>query len=99
MTGHSRIMFRGSSAGLGLLVGSLLSIAAVAPANAASWEQCRREKIEAVRLEQALGEGKKLRGYASGTAMKNARRKKESWLWKNCRSYSRRLRDIERDMM
>jgi hypothetical protein len=31
--------------------------------------------------------------------MKKARRAKEEWIWKNCRYYSRRLRDIERDMM
>lgn len=67
--------------------------------HAASWDACRARKIEAVRLEQALGDGKKLKGYSSGAAMKKARRAKEEWIWKNCRYYSRRLRDIERDMM
>ena len=69
------------------------------PVQAADWQSCRARKIEAVRLEQALGAGKKLKGYASGAAMKKARRAKEDWLWKYCRSYSRRLRDVERDMM
>ncbi|MDF1693269.1 MAG: hypothetical protein P1U47_12890 [Zhongshania sp.] len=68
-------------------------------ARAADWKACRARKVEVVRLEQALGAGKKLKGYASGTAMKKARRSKEDWLWKHCRSYSRRLRDVERDMM
>jgi hypothetical protein len=68
-------------------------------AHAASWEACRAKKIEVVRLEQALGDGKKLNGYASGAAMKKARRAKEDWIWKNCRYYSSRLRNIERDMM
>lgn len=66
---------------------------------AADWDACRARKIEAVQLEQALGKGKKLKGYASGAAMKKARRAKEDWIWKNCRYYSRRLRDLERDMM
>ncbi|WP_269618776.1 hypothetical protein [Zhongshania sp. BJYM1] len=66
---------------------------------AADWQACRARKVEAVRLEQALGDGKKLKGYASGAAMKKARRAKEDWIWKNCRYYSRRLRDLERDMM
>ena len=67
--------------------------------NAADWKACRAKKIETVRLEQALGDGKKLKGYSSGAAMKKARRAKEDWIWKNCRYYSRQLRDIERDMM
>ncbi|WP_295874647.1 hypothetical protein [uncultured Zhongshania sp.] len=67
--------------------------------HAAGWESCRARKIEAVRLEQALGDGKKLKGYASGAAMKKARRSKEDWIRKNCRYYSSRLRDVERDMM
>jgi hypothetical protein len=67
--------------------------------HAASWQSCRARKIETVRLEQALGAGEKLKGYASGAAMKKARRAKEDWLWKNCRGYSRRLREVERDMM
>ncbi len=70
-----------------------------APVQAAGWQACRARKIETVRLEQALGAGKRLKGYASGAAMKKARRAKEDWLWKNCRSYSRRLREVERDMM
>lgn len=76
-----------------------LSFSAGSELHAADWDACRARKIEAVRLEQALGDGKKLKGYASGAAMKKARRAKEDWIWKNCRYYSRRLRDIERDMM
>ncbi len=68
-------------------------------ARAADWNACRARKVEVVRLEQALGAGKKLKGYASGAAMKKARRSKEDWLWKHCRSYSRQLRDVERSMM
>ncbi|CAA0105816.1 Uncharacterised protein [Zhongshania aliphaticivorans] len=68
-------------------------------AHAASWQACRAKKIETVRLEQALGNGKKLKGYKSGATMKKARRSKEEWIWKNCRYYASRLRDIERDMM
>jgi|TARA_R110000772_G_scaffold155288_1_gene266361 hypothetical protein len=79
------------------LLSAVLTIAA--PAQAADWRACRAKKVEVVRLEQALGAGKKLKGYASGAAMKKARRAKEDWLWKHCRSYSRRLRDVERDMM
>ena len=80
-----------------ILLCAVLSLAL--PTHAADWRACRAKKVEVVRLEQALGAGKKLTGYASGAAMKKARRSKEDWLWKHCRNYSRRLREVERDMM
>ena len=66
---------------------------------AADWPECRNVKREAVRLQKALRDGRKLSGYRSGSAMKKARRDKDVWLRKNCRYHSRRLRDLERDMM
>ncbi len=78
------------------LVVVLLSAAEV---QAADWPECESAKREAVRLQQALRDGRKLRGYNSGAAMKKARRSRDEWLRKNCRSYSRRLRDVERSLM
>lgn len=69
------------------------------PLHAASWSQCKSQKIQLVRLQQHLGAGKKLAGYSSGADMKRARRAKQTWLRKNCRYYSRQLRNIERGMM
>ncbi|AKH68442.1 hypothetical protein IMCC21906_00750 [Spongiibacter sp. IMCC21906] len=78
-----------------LLIGVIL----ISQSQAASWKSCKKRKQEAVRLEQALGKGKKLKGYKSGAAMKKARRNHEQWLWKNCRYYSSRLRDLEQELM
>lgn len=69
------------------------------PLAAAEWSECRRVKRDVVTLQQALREGRKLKGYKSGAAMKRARRDGDIWLRKHCRYYSRRLRDIERQMM
>lgn len=71
----------------------------LAPVAAADWPACKKVKREAVQLQQALREGRKLRGYASGQAMKRGRERRELWLRKQCRYYSGRLRDIERSMM
>ncbi len=77
----------------------LISVMFLQQAQAADWQACKRQKIEVIKLEQALGQGKKLKGYGSGAAMKQARRDKEDWLWKHCRYYSNRLRNLERDRM
>ena len=82
-----------------LIVLAALAASGISFPYAADWSDCRAQKREAVRLEQALGNGKKLKGYHSGAAMKQARRNKEAWLRKHCRYYSSRLRDIEREMM
>jgi hypothetical protein len=66
---------------------------------AADWLSCRASKVEVLQLEKSLRSGKKLKGYASGAAMKKARRRKDDWLWKHCRAYSSRLRDVEASMM
>ena len=78
---------------------SVVFVLSGAMAQGADWSECEGVKREAVRLQQALRDGRKLKGYSSGEAMKKARRKRDTWLRKNCRSYSRRLRDIERSMM
>ena len=69
------------------------------PVAAADCPACKKVKREAVALQQALREGRKLRGYASGQAMKRGRERRELWLRKQCRYYSGLLRDIERGMM
>ena len=83
-----------------MLIATLLCAAILSPAvEAADWAACKKRKVEAVKLDQALRRGHKRSGYKSGAAMKRARREAEQWLWKNCRYHSRRLRDIERQMM
>lgn len=82
-----------------LYAGVVLAIIVCTPAWGGNWKACKKEKIEVVRLEQALGHGRKLAGYRSGSAMKKARRSKEEWLRKNCRYHSRQLRDLERELM
>ncbi len=68
-------------------------------AAAADWASCKGAKREAVHLQQALRDGRKIKGYASGAAMKRARRQRDVWLRKHCRSYAKRLRALEREMM
>ncbi|WP_372864167.1 hypothetical protein [Spongiibacter sp.] len=67
--------------------------------SAADWASCKSSKREAVQLQQALRDGRKLKGYASGSAMKRARRQRDIWLRKHCRGYAKRLRALEREMM
>ncbi len=82
-----------------IIVGLAVSLLSLEDANAADWPQCKSAKREAVRLQQALRDGRKLKGYKSGAAMKRARKSRELWLRKNCRYHSRRLREVERSMM
>lgn len=77
------------------LIGVLMPLSVCA----ADWDDCKQRKREALRLEQGLGKGKKVSGYSSGAAMKARRRELERWLRKNCRYYSNRLRDLERESM
>lgn len=77
----------------------VLAVTAVPDVQAADWPECRQVKREAVRLQKALRDGRKLTGYRSGSAMKKARRDRDIWLRKHCRYHAKRLRDIERDMM
>ncbi len=61
---------------------------------AADWSDCRRTKLEAISLEQALRKGYLLRQYASRSAMRQRLRDRERWLWRNCRRYSSELREL-----
>lgn len=60
----------------------------------ADWSDCRRTKLEAISLEQALRKGYLLRQYASRSAMRQRLRDHERWLWRNCRRYSSELREL-----
>ena len=70
-----------------------LSILAI-PAFAADWPECRRAKLESVQLQQALRKGTILRGYRSRSAMRDDMRRKDKWLWRECRRYSGELRKL-----
>lgn len=61
---------------------------------AADWSDCRRGKLDALSIEQALRKGYVLRGYADRSAMREALRERDRWLWRNCRRYSSKMRDL-----
>ncbi|MBB3048302.1 hypothetical protein FHR99_002576 [Litorivivens lipolytica] len=63
-------------------------------AQAVDWSDCRRGKLDALSLEQALRKGHMLRGYPDRSAMREALRERNDWLWRNCRRYSGKMRDL-----
>ena len=65
-----------------------------AAAHAAEWPDCRRAKLESLQLQNALRKGALVRGYRSRSAMRDAMRAKDRWLWRECRRYSGELRDL-----
>ncbi len=74
-----------------ILLGILSSCALI---HAAEWRDCRRTKLEALSLEQALRKGYTVRQYASRSAMREKLRDHDRWLWRNCRRYSSDLREL-----
>ncbi len=71
---------------------SLLSIAIFS--QAADWPECRRAKLESIKLQDALRKGRLVRGYSGRNAMRGAMRDYDKWLWRECRQYSGELRDL-----
>lgn len=61
---------------------------------ATEWPECRRTKLESLKLQQALRKGSLLRGYNNRGAMREAMRDNDKWLWRECRRYSGELRDL-----
>lgn len=49
------------------------------------WESCRRTKVNQLNAQQGGDQGRA--------------RQLDEWLWKNCRSYSEELRQLEQDRM
>ncbi len=77
------------------LTGALLCLMLGSPSiHAADWSDCRRTKLESLQLQKALRKNYLTRGYRSRSAMRDAMRRKDAWLWRQCRRYSSDLREL-----
>lgn len=78
-----------------LMVLSFLTLSSLATITcAAEWPDCRRAKLESLQLQNALRKGNVLRGFRDRSAMRDAMRRHDKWLWQECRRYSGELRDL-----
>lgn len=64
------------------------------PVLAADWQACKKTKLEALQLDDALRRGSVLRGYRNRSQMRATLRDRDKWLWRNCRRYSGELREL-----
>lgn len=77
-----------------LIVSISLLFSLATDSQAAEWQECRRAKLESLQLQNALRSGGVVRGYRDRSAMRSAMRRKDKWLWRECRRYSGELRDV-----
>jgi hypothetical protein len=72
---------------------------AVVSAAAADWSACKTAQSRLLRLERAGRNGKPALGHRSRASMRREVDQLDTWLWKNCRSHSRELRELERQRL
>lgn len=69
-----------------------------ASAHAAELAECKKAKQRQLQLEKGGGQGASA-GKSSRGNRRRAAAELDEWLWKNCRSHARELRELERDRL